>query len=241
VDLLLLCFYGAFGLYVISFVLSVSRSKYLHSYVWHTMLFAFILNGLAIGFSVSKPVYIPRSLELGFGLIILLWMVSLFQDIERFQRLILFMIVTLFVADLFSSGTFRTYTDLYSVPWGLDILFHQLESMAFLFMTFSSGYCLLYLFENKSWKDPAFSLHSARNFMLVGFILFLTSQYFGSIWALKGWGDYWLWNQRFFISASVWLYAMFFLHLRLVSSWSNGIKALFGAGTFGVLILLGWL
>jgi hypothetical protein len=54
-----------------------------------------------------------------------------------------------------------------------------------------------------------------RNFSLIGAALFLGGEFFGSIWAMNGWGDPWRWSGGFFLAGAMFLLSMLAAHVPL--------------------------
>jgi hypothetical protein len=91
------------------------------------------------------------------------------------------------------------------------ILFHGFRIAALAVMLFASAHYLAFLGTSaSSGKDI---LHQARNYLLLGAILFLLSEYTGILWCLSGWGDFWRWNYGFLSSTFILLYLMLVFHL----------------------------
>ncbi len=61
-----------------------------------------------------------------------------------------------------------------------------------------------------SWKN--FILRQNLLFML-GMLFFLISEFSGSVWSLKGWGDSWRWSGNFFQSTAIFFLFMLNFHL----------------------------
>jgi hypothetical protein len=93
------------------------------------------------------------------------------------------------------------------------VLFHVGRAAALAAMLFASGFYAEFLRtfrKSSSQKDP---LHMGRNFLVLGAILFLVSEYVGILWCLSGWGDFWRWNYGFLSSTFIVLYLMLVFHL----------------------------
>ncbi len=52
-----------------------------------------------------------------------------------------------------------------------------------------------------------------RNHLLLGAVIFLLSEFAGSLWCYEGWGDSWRWSANFFRSSMFFLLIMLGLHL----------------------------
>ena len=66
-----------------------------------------------------------------------------------------------------------------------------------------------------------------RNFLLLGAVIFLMSEFAGSMWSYAGWGDSWRWSANFFRSTMFFLLIMLGLHMP--PKWKH-------AGTYAPLI-----
>jgi hypothetical protein len=98
-------------------------------------------------------------------------------------------------------------TDLYVV------LFHVGRAFALAVMLLASGLYIVFLRTSRRSSPQEVSLHMGRNFLVLGTILFLISEYAGILWCLDGWGDFWRWNYGFLSSAFIMLYLMLVFHL----------------------------
>jgi hypothetical protein len=81
-------------------------------------------------------------------------------------------------------------------------------------------------------------LHRGRNFLILGAAVFLAGEYSGSYWCLNGWGDAWLWNHRFFLSALMFFLSMLACHLPADWLQSGRRRAWMGAVPLTLLIVL---
>ncbi len=52
-----------------------------------------------------------------------------------------------------------------------------------------------------------------KSLFMAGFLLFLVSEFTGSVWCFRVWGDFWHWSANFFQSALVFFLMMLTLHL----------------------------
>jgi len=65
-------------------------------------------------------------------------------------------------------------------------------------------------------KNPQFQnilIHRARNFTVLGSIVFLSGEFSGSYWCFLWWGDPWHWSKGFFIASVMFLLSMLSSHL----------------------------
>jgi hypothetical protein len=118
------------------------------------------------------------------------------------------------------------------------VLFFDLRILSMGILLYAA-YCFFSSLEKKkagAIRDTA--LYQGRNFLLLGATVFLAGEYCGSYWCLNGWGDAWLWNHRFFLSALMFLLSMMACHLP--ASWlpSGRRRAFMGAFPLFLLIVL---
>lgn len=116
------------------------------------------------------------------------------------------------------------------------ILFHVFRRISLALMLFASGF----FFQNrknggKTVSDPAWN-HQGRNYLILGAICFLISEYSGMIWCQQGWGDFWHWSSVFFHSTLVLLYLMTAFHIPGRNEHAARIRSLLG-GLSGVFFL----
>ncbi|MDY0220624.1 MAG: hypothetical protein RBR67_05775 [Desulfobacterium sp.] len=71
-------------------------------------------------------------------------------------------------------------------------------------------------------------IHQGRNFLLAGIVVYLMSEWSGSLWCLNWLGETWQWSRGFLKAAIVFLLAMLASHLPLSLGGSPRAKALFG-------------
>jgi len=145
------------------------------------------------------------------------------------------MILILFGLCLFFPLDLKLATYRYSIF--MARLFFQIEALSFVLMIIASAYCLLYLIEKKHLVDSRRILVKGRIYLLMGFVAFLTSQFFGSVWSLQGWGDYWMWGKMSFIGVVMWFYIMFIIHSRYVKGCGGTFEAGVGASLFLMVLI----
>jgi len=64
---------------------------------------------------------------------------------------------------------------------------------------------------NTQFQDTL--IHRARNFTVLGSIVFLSGEFSGSYWCFLWWGDPWHWSKGFFIASVMFLLSMLSSHL----------------------------
>ncbi len=72
-------------------------------------------------------------------------------------------------------------------------------------------------------------LYQARNILLTGIVIYLTSEWSGSLWCLNWLGDSWRWSRGFFKAAIIFLLVMTSFHLPPSLSKSPRIRAIIGS------------
>jgi hypothetical protein len=234
----LLCFTVSFALYGLSFALSLRRERRPRWLLHIALLPAVLFNGATLFVMVCRAGHLPshflfeRFVELALGAGLLLWILSLVADTRRISSYVLGMILCLFTVALafpkeLSPPIFRF--SLFTAQ-----LFFQLEALAFVLLLFSAAYYLLCLVEKGRLPDERSYMQKGRRYLLMGFTVFLTSQFFGSIWSLQGWGDYWMWGKMSSMGVVVWFYLMLVIHMR----YAHGFGRVFEAGVGSSLFLL---
>jgi hypothetical protein len=117
------------------------------------------------------------------------------------------------------------------------VLFHVGRATALSAMLLASGFYAEFL---RTFREPSLledSLHMGRNFLVLGAILFLISEYAGILWCLNGWGDFWRWNYGFLSSTFIMLYLMLVFHVPGKSPVSQRVTSITGA--MNSLVFLG--
>ncbi len=237
----LVCFYAAFALFGVSFLVSLFRER--RSLLFHRAVLApaLLFNGTALYLLVLESGHLPshflfeRFVELSLGAGLLLWLFSFADDTRRVAPYVLGMILCLFAVALPFPKEPTPHIFRFSLTAAQ--LFFQLEVLSFALILLSAGYYLMCLVERGRLPDERACLHRARGFLLVGFTLFLTSQFCGSIWSLQGWGDYWMWGKMSSAGVVVWFYLMFVIHLRYAPRFGRGFESGAGFSLFPLLVV----
>jgi hypothetical protein len=118
------------------------------------------------------------------------------------------------------------------------ILFHVFRYVSFALIFYSSAYFIEFIVQRERNERTRTLSHYGRNFLLLGTVLFLISEYIGIIWCQKGWGDFWMWGVTFFQSTFIVLYLMLAFHIPGKGKYSEDIKAIFGGLTGFVVLIL---
>jgi hypothetical protein len=237
-------FFISFLLYLILFFLSIPGERRSRWLLRIGLVLPVVFNGLTFFAVVVQSGHLPshflfeRFIELGFGLGMLLWIVSFWEDTRRIGRYLLLMI--LMVLGLCLIFPMDLIPPIYRYSLVAAQLFFQLEALAFILLVFSSGYFLVYLFEKRNLEkkhaDGEAYLQKGRIYLLIGFIVFLASQFSGSIWSLQGWGDYWMWGKNSLAGVVIWFYIMFVIHCRYIYACRGRFEA--GVGSLQFLMVL---
>lgn len=72
------------------------------------------------------------------------------------------------------------------------------------------------------------TIYQGRNFLLAGIVVYLMSEWSGSLWCLNWLGETWQWSRGFLKAAIIFLLAMLASHLPHSMAGSHRAKALFG-------------
>jgi ABC-type transport system involved in cytochrome c biogenesis permease subunit len=108
------------------------------------------------------------------------------------------------------------------------VFFHGFRTLSLAAMLFSSAQYATFLTAQVHDATGKGILHQGRNFLLLGTILFLVSEYSGILWCLNGWGDFWRWNYGFLSSTFILLYLMLVFHLPDKNLFSRRIMPVIG-------------
>jgi len=117
------------------------------------------------------------------------------------------------------------------------VLFHVGRAAALAVMLLASGLYAGFLRDSRRSSSQEDPLHMGRNFLVLGTILFLISEYAGVLWCLNGWGDFWRWSYGFLSSAFIMLYLMLVFHLPGRGPVSQRMTSIMGA--MNSLVFLG--
>ena len=115
-------------------------------------------------------------------------------------------------------------------------LFYGFRGVAFPVMLFASAQYFHFLGEAKRGRVNRDISHRGRNFLILGTVFFLASEYVGIIWCQRGWGDFWMWNFNFFSSTFIVLYLMLAFHTPAKGFAGERVAAVVG-GMGGVVML----
>lgn len=128
---------------------------------------------------------------------------------------------------------------LYSSPWVQCFFFFRLLSAGVLFFT---GIRFAVALTDTIPPDGRITYAKQQTrLLLAGAVLFLCSEFSGSVWCLKGWGDSWRWSENFFQSAAIFFLIMLNLHipLRLLQH-PQARRALGALSSFAAVFLFLW-
>ena len=103
---------------------------------------------------------------------------------------------------------------IYSKPHA--VLFFQLRMLAIALFSYSLSLYTSAWLQHKNEQNFNSLKHMARNFLLLGAAAFLGGEFFGSVWALYGWGDPWRWSKGFFLAGAIFLLSMIAVHIPAV-------------------------
>ncbi len=99
--------------------------------------------------------------------------------------------------------------------------FRILASGVFVYAALTYGAALFHGF-------PAY-VHIGRNYLLTGTVIFLISEFSGSLWCLNWWGDSWHWSKGFLKASCLFLTAMLACHLPPKWNLSIRIRGIIGS------------
>jgi ABC-type transport system involved in cytochrome c biogenesis permease subunit len=93
------------------------------------------------------------------------------------------------------------------------ILFFQFRLIAVAMFAFALSNSLAAFQKVNFSSEYNYLMQTNRNFTLLGAAVYLSGEFFGSIWALQGWGDPWRWSKGFFLATIMFLFSMISSHL----------------------------
>ncbi len=100
-------------------------------------------------------------------------------------------------------------------------IYHSLTVQLFFFLRHTAAgivlfACLLFAMARADIflkKNNSAAIRQAVNTLIGGAVLFLGSEFAGTLWCMRGWGDIWHWSANFFESAALFLLLMLPLHI----------------------------
>ncbi len=101
---------------------------------------------------------------------------------------------------------------------------------------FSSAFIIQARVQGEGLPAETNHFYQGRNFLLLGAILFLASEYSGMIWCQNGWGDVWRWGGGHLQSVFIFLYLMLAFHIQESKKGVRGIRSIV-AGMSGFVLL----
>ncbi len=143
---------------------------------------------------------------------------------------ILLLLFIILFSEKSASPPVYDHNDLYIV------LFHGLRIITLSVMLFSSALFIQVGVERKRGGSANGTFHKARNFLVLGAVLFLAAEYVGILWSQNGWGDFWHWNAGFFQSTLIVLYFMLVFHVPGKNVRAVAVRSLLG-GLSGLFVL----
>jgi len=94
------------------------------------------------------------------------------------------------------------------------LLFHVIRIAVVSLTLFSSALYLQSRFDIRKSHSVSYQrAYQGRNFLILGALLFLTAEYIGIHWCLRGWGDFWQWGAGFFQSTLIIIFFMIAVHV----------------------------
>ncbi|HDM75770.1 MAG TPA: hypothetical protein ENG51_04785 [Deltaproteobacteria bacterium] len=124
----------------------------------------------------------------------------------------------------------------YDFNYPYRICFFAFRVGALSIILFSSAFIIQSRVEGKNPLSGANRFYQGRNFLLLGTILFLVSEYSGMVWCQNGWGDMWRWSDGHLQSVFIFLYLMLAFHIQERRKGPRGIRSLV-AGMSGFVML----
>jgi hypothetical protein len=117
------------------------------------------------------------------------------------------------------------------------VLFFQLRMLAIALFSYSLSLYFSALLQHRKNENFNTLKHMARNFLLLGAAAFLGGEFFGSVWALYGWGDPWRWSKGFFLAGALFLLSMIAVHIPAVYMKKKSLQVLFPSIPIVVIVV----
>ncbi len=134
---------------------------------------------------------------------------------------ILILELLIFTEDLSISSDYYMYDKLYV------ILFFQFRITSMGLFVFALINQISSLFKSAENTIQDKLILRARNFTILGAVLFLCGEFSGSFWCLLWWGDPWHWSKGFFAASVMFMLSMLGSHLPFNLTNTHKKKALF--------------
>jgi hypothetical protein len=139
-------------------------------------------------------------------------MQNIFQPDKQINNPVNGFIVLIFLLLIFPGK--KTVAENYIIYSKVDVvMFFQLRMLAMAMFAHAISLYISAWVRYKSNKVFLTLKHQARNFTLLGAAAFLGGEFFGSVWALYGWGDPWRWSRGFFLAGAMFLLSMLAVHI----------------------------
>jgi len=189
------------------------------------------MSGLAYIIVVTKRLPLFGPFEASFYILFILTLLvkesqkkHSFPDLSAKLSLIS-SIVILFILALQAGKSMVINPDYYMYDNIWVMLFFNLRLIAAAFLIHAMVLSLTGFYGNSYDQDL---LHrSAKKSLLIGTIIYLSSEWSGSIWCLNWFGESWRWNNGFFKSSMVFLLVMLACHLPTKVSRNRFLRTLF--------------
>ncbi|SPD75500.1 membrane hypothetical protein [uncultured Desulfobacterium sp.] len=213
---LAIIFWVTFLFYAFTFLFTLLRKRRAESLGAIAGLIANIA-GLFILVTISRhaPVFrLFESLMLGSALLAIIGLLFSSQEEKlpdvRFWVWLEMLLIMALAAFSVKEPSFFGYD--YNDP--TIVLFHGLRVAVISITLFASALYIQSRLDIKRGNSIAINrAHQGRNFLLLGAMLFLTAEYTGIRWCLRGWGDFWQWGPGFFQSTIIVLLFMLAVHV----------------------------
>jgi len=128
---------------------------------------------------------------------------------------------------------------MYSSPWVQSFFFFRL--MAAGIILFTGIRFTAELRSPSTTNNPILPPKPIYLLFLFGTVLFLCSEFSGSVWCLKGWGDSWHWSENFFQSAAIFFLVMLNLHIPIRTFRTQKSRSVLGAlSAYTIVFLFLW-
>jgi len=224
------------ALHVAATILKVKRGTFI------LLLFAFISSLLSMVFIIHTSGHPPVSGNFEklqcfvFYLLLIALLAQIFMSKEKGQlRFFSIPALIIIILPLFSEMKLSEHYIIYEKAE--VVLFFQMRLISMALFAFSISCSLEALFLRLKDSESGYFIHLGRNFCLLGAAAFLSGEFFGSLWALDGWGDPWRWSNSFFTAGAMFLLSMLAGHIPAHYLKNNLMRIIFPAIPLVIIIV----
>ena len=116
------------------------------------------------------------------------------------------------------------------------ILFFQLRIASMGLFVFAMINLVASLLQKKDISIQDQLIHRARNYTILGSVVFLSGEFWGSYWCFLWWGDPWHWSKGFFVASVMFMLSMLGSHLPFNLANTRQKKAIYSLVTLCLIL-----